>query len=77
MARIKKPVMHELVKPIKALTLEERRARQRLYMERYLTKIKNDPVKAAEFKSKASKNYKKFYNSIRIRPGRQNASTLS
>ena len=77
MARIKKPVMEKLTKPIKALTLEERRARQRLYMERYLAKIKSDPNKAAEFKSKASKNYKKFYDSIRIRPRRQDVSTSS
>jgi hypothetical protein len=66
--------MKELTKPIKELTLEERRARQRLYMERYLAKIKEDPNKAAEFRSKASKNYKKFYDSVRIRPRRQNAS---
>jgi len=66
--------MKKLTKPLKELTFEERRARQRYYMERYLAKIKSDPDKAAEFRSKASKNYTKFYDSIRVRPRRQDAS---
>ena len=74
MAKLKKPVMKKLTKPLKELTLEERRARQRFYMERYLDKIKGDPDRTAEFKERSTKNYRKFYDSVRIRPRRQDAS---
>lgn len=66
--------MKKLTKPLKELTLEERRARQRFYMERYLDKIKGDPDRTAEFKERSTKNYRKFYDSVRIRPRRQDAS---
>lgn len=69
-----KPKMKELTKPIKELTLEERRARQRYYMERYLDKIKSDPDRATRFKERSTKNYRKFYDSIRKRPRRQDAN---